>query len=393
MTAQHKNHAISDSLKRTRDAPMEDSTPDLVYLGSRKKRNVAKNEDLSSTNTATTNYTGETVQAIALRSHLTTTNPGDIGIGSGSSDTNTVRGRQNNIPDDTPSKPTLQTLPRELRNLIYEFLAATEERIVLGRRMLGAEKSHSTDDLDDCFKQAVALHPLSMTCRQFREEFQEVHVEASEPRWVLLVNNFDLEQLRVFSHYIQLDEYIIVSGDYDEDFDPRNVPDYDPEISLRLQLDDDALRSASELCQYVYSDRKGAAPESLIDRDFKILSVAEVITTYVPRTTAAAAAPRTNKRKSMTLEEAQKIDTMLKGLRGNVENMPRYDWQGFNGPFGRQLRRVPFSFAYKEQCWFEPFYKAFKSFRDEEIGRRHRWLDRTYSRIMMDGYEDEDEDE
>lgn len=138
MTAQHSKHAISDSLKRTRDAPAEHSTPDLVYLGSRKKRNVAKNEDLSSTNTATTNYTGETVQAIALRFHLTTTNSGDIGIGSGSSDTHTVRGRQNNIPDDTPSKPTLQTLPRQLRNLIYEFLAATEERIVLGRRMLGA---------------------------------------------------------------------------------------------------------------------------------------------------------------------------------------------------------------------------------------------------------------
>ena len=97
---------------------MEDSTPDLVYLGSRKKRNVAKNDDLSSTNTATTNWTGETVQAIALRSHLTTTNPGDIGIGSGSSDTNTVHGRQNNISDDTPSKPTLQTLPRGLRDLI-----------------------------------------------------------------------------------------------------------------------------------------------------------------------------------------------------------------------------------------------------------------------------------
>lgn len=393
MTTKHDKHAVSDSLKRKRDAPVEDSTPDLVYLGSRRKSNIAKNDDLSSTIAATTNTTGEIIQATSLCSHLTTTNSGDTGIGSGSSDSNTVHGRQNNNPDDGPSKPTLQTLPPELRNLIYEFLAATEERIVLGRRMLEAEKSDSTDDLDDCFNQAVALHPLSMTCRQLRDEFQEVHVEASEPRWVLLVNNFDLEQLRVFSHYIQLDEYIIVSSDYDEDFDPRNVPDYDPEISLRFQLDDDALRSASKLCQHVYFENKGAAPASLISSGFKVLSVAEVITEYVPRTTAAAAAlaARTNKRKSMTLEEAQKIDTMFKGLRGKVENMPSYEWQGFDGPFGRQLRGVPFSFAYMEQCWFEPFYEAFKSFRDKEIERRHRWLDRAYSRLMMEGYEDEEE--
>ena len=200
MTTKHNNHAISNSLKRKRDAPVEDFTPDLVYLGSRKKKNIATNDDLSSTNTATTKTTGETVQAMALRSHLTTTNSGSTGIGSGSSDTNTVRGCKSNVPEDTPSKPTLQTLPRELRNLVYECLAVTEERIVLGKRMLEAEKSDSTDDLYDCFYQAVALHPLSMTCRQFQDEFQDVNVDATEPKWILLVNNFDLEQLRVFSH-------------------------------------------------------------------------------------------------------------------------------------------------------------------------------------------------
>lgn len=36
------------------------------------------------------------------------------------------------------------------------------------------------------------------------------------------------------------------------------------------------------------------------------------------------------------------------------------------------------------------FVKACKSFRDEEIGRRHRWLDRAYGRMVMEGYEDED---
>ena len=144
----------------------------------------------------------------------------------------------------------------------------------------------------------------------------------------------------------------------------------------------------------MYFDAKGAAPPILINDNFKILSVAEVTTRYVPRTTAAAAsAARAKKRKSMTLEDAQKIDSMFKSLRGQVKNMPNYEWQGFNGSFGRQLRYVRFSFAYMEQCWFEPFYGAFQSFRNEEIGRRHRWLDRAYSRIIVEGYQEEDVEE
>ena len=72
MTTKHNNHAISDGLKRKRDAPAEDSTPDLVYVGTRKKRNVAKNGDLSSANTATAGTIGEIFQAIVPRSYLKT---------------------------------------------------------------------------------------------------------------------------------------------------------------------------------------------------------------------------------------------------------------------------------------------------------------------------------
>lgn len=72
MTTKHKNHAISDSLKRKRDAPVEDSSADLVFLGSRKKRNSSKNDNLSSANTATAGTIGEIFQAIVPRSHLKT---------------------------------------------------------------------------------------------------------------------------------------------------------------------------------------------------------------------------------------------------------------------------------------------------------------------------------
>lgn len=274
--------------------------------------------------------------------------------------------------------------------MIYEYLAATEDRIVLGRRMVEAVKSDSTEDLDDCFEQATALHPLSMTCHQFRDEFQEVHTEATEPLWILLVNNFDLEQLRIFSEYIAMDESIIASNVYDEEFDPCNFPDYEPDISLRFQMDDRALMSATNFCHNVYFDCKGAAPESLTDyaAEYKILSVAEIVTEYVPRTTTGK-----KKERSLKLEEAQRIETMLRALRGKVEGMPRYEWEGIRGPFGRKLGRVPNSFAYMEQCWFEPFYKAFNLWRDKVIQRNFILLDRAYSRYMEEKYDEENDEE
>lgn len=155
-------------MKRKRGTQGDDATPDLGRGGSRKKRNDSKKGDLSSANT------------------------------------------KNNTSDERPLKSTLQTLPRKLRDMIYDFVAATEERIVLGRRMVEAEKKNNK--YDECFKQAVTLHPLSMTCHQFRDEFQDVHFAAVGPRWILLVNNFDLEQLSAFDMYI-VQEHLAVSHD------------------------------------------------------------------------------------------------------------------------------------------------------------------------------------
>lgn len=85
--------------------------------------------------------------------------------------------------------------------MIYRYLADTEERIILGRRFVEVSEDEEDLSLDECFDEAVALHPLSMTCHQMRDEFQDLHFSYSYPKWVLVVNNFDIQQLALFDAY------------------------------------------------------------------------------------------------------------------------------------------------------------------------------------------------
>ena len=71
---------------------------------------------------------------------------------------------------------------------------------------------------------------------------------------------------------------------------------------------------------------------------------------------------------------------MFKPLRGKIVDMPDYDDQGLHRPFGRKLGKVPKSFTYMEQCWFDPFYKALECMCREERMRRFR----AYGRMMME---------
>lgn len=46
-----------------------------------------------------------------------------------------------------------------------------------------------------------------MTCRQMNREFQHLHISAKESEWVLVINNFDIDQIKVLSDYINDREY------------------------------------------------------------------------------------------------------------------------------------------------------------------------------------------
>jgi hypothetical protein len=351
MANKHGKGAMSDGLKRKRGAMADDATPTLDRGGSRKKRNAAKNAASVSANKAAANTTGDTVQAIVTRSHLTITSLG----------TNATHNDKTGISDDTLSKPTLQTLPRELRDLIYDFVAATEERIVLGRRMTEARnKRYKTETLYESFKGAIALHPLSMTCHQLLGEFQKVHVATSQARWTLVVNNFDLDQIKNFSDFIQSGQYIKVTGgsfhqkkDDCEESWIHQVPSYNFDVSLRFQMDNHGLKSAADLRRYLLR-HAGEAPRSLANPNItkRWFGVADISTQYVPRTSAPV-----DERHSMTLEQAESIQSELYDVRETLfDVLDELEMCG-ERDFGGEV--VADSYGYMQWCWFEPFSDAY----------------------------------
>jgi hypothetical protein len=350
MDSQSGNDVTPDSLKRKRYSLTEDDTPDFEHDRSEKKRNTGTNDKVNRASMDTAGTTDGPVHSAGAHMDLPLTTANSQGAGPKPS---TVPANKTIETVAEVSKPTLQTLPRELRDMIYDYVAADEEHIVLGRRMVEARRANSTWTLDKCFNEAVALHPLSMTCRQFRDEFQGVHFSAPDPRWILVVNNFNLEQLQIFSDWIQSEEYVKVLGHYDS-WDPpgwwdQSEPLYDQNVSLRLQMDESVTLSASDLCEHVYFEQRGDAPSSLADSDAteKWLGIPEISTQYVPRTTAPVA-----NRKSMTLKQAKDIKTMFKAIENTIVEMPTFL------PYldEDKLGEASCSFYYMEWCWFEEFY-------------------------------------
>lgn len=96
--------------------------------------------------------------------------------------------------------------------MIYQHLAATEDCIVLGRRFVEVHIGDEELSLDQCFHTAVALHPLSMTCRQMRDECQDLHFSDPNPQWVLVINNFDIQQITIFNTYHISEEVFFLGG-------------------------------------------------------------------------------------------------------------------------------------------------------------------------------------
>ena len=369
MDAILSNHTTPDSLKRKRDTLAENTKLD----GRDKRRNTEKSDYIDQTNKAAAECTDEPTRAVGtnMSLNITTMSSDDASIDSILSNNITTSDDRTNKTNEAPPKPTLQTLPRELRDMIYEYVAATEERIVLGRRMIEERQKYSTLSLDLCFVAAVALHPLSMTCRQFLNEFQQVHFSAPNAPWILLVNNFELAQVQVFSDYIQedLQEFILVTG-YDDavvETGTYKVPIYNRSVTLRFQMDDKAPYSASELCKEIYFEKRGNEPmcwdhwySSIGPSIGPSIGIADIVTQYVPRTTAPVA-----RRQSMTVEQGTDIESMFGTLYerilrlpdflvniGSVSLMDGYDYGEPSSPYPHMQAR-----------WFDQFSHAVKLMR------------------------------
>ena len=122
---------------------------------------------------------------------------------------------------------------------------------------------------------------------------------------------------------------------------------------MRLQTDKYAYKSADNLRRHILKN-EGEAPQSLSNAEAsrRWLGVAEIVTQYVPRTSAPA-----NESKGMSLEQARRINYLFDGIHEAL--FERLDAMEMCGEREFGAEEVVDSFGYMEWCWFEPFYKAY----------------------------------
>lgn len=100
-----------------------------------------------------------------------------------------------------PAEPTLQGIPGELRNKIFELATANEEkRTIIGWEFVKAhaEAGYDKSTLRQQFESAAVAHPLSMTCRKLHHDFAVRDTSSTALTYELVVSNFDLDQIDLF---------------------------------------------------------------------------------------------------------------------------------------------------------------------------------------------------
>lgn len=151
-----------------------------------------------------------------------------------------------------PAEPTLQGIPPELRNKIYEHVNATDDsrkRTVLGWKLVkahaNAKKNGST--LREQMESSTTANPLSLTCRLLYNEYSTFVPTIAAPAYNLIVNNFDFEQIELFLEAI--DEYIGIKNAF-----------------IRFQIDCNIVQSANALLDELEARRIG--PLRCLERDY-----------------------------------------------------------------------------------------------------------------------------
>jgi hypothetical protein len=158
-----------------------------------------------------------------------------------------------------PSSPTLQGIPRELRDKIYHEVAAIDRTISVRGLLKSYRQGKHNGDLWKQFQSFVAGHPLSMTCRQMRTELDPIFANTAGATYHFVVDNFDLEQLALYNRFVCT--YCFRPRISDTNFPPLLYK----EVGLRLKLDCNVFESTHIFCNVLASQRHCYAftPESL----------------------------------------------------------------------------------------------------------------------------------
>jgi hypothetical protein len=227
--------------------------------------------------------------------------------------------------------PTFRGLPSELRNQIYGLVAAstTEKRTILGHKLAQAAKAFDHDgDVREQALAAAVQHPLSMTCRQIRAEFQsgfhDVYTRSQSQRVDLVINNFDIEQMKVFEelrHAKRTQYHSLAKSPRQLRRDTELAWLSKVTIKPRFQIDQDVVASATALQNVIKSGKSRRQSYHIVNdrNDFVVLGDYAVIFRYRDLWTSVV-----NEAKTMTIVQAKKALKLLENsrTRGNrLESM------------------------------------------------------------------------
>lgn len=278
----------------------------------------------------------------------------------------TTPSRTNN---SLPPQASLLGLPQELKDQIYGYLTEDENRIILGWRFVAAYKRHHPMlSYEECLNSAIALHPLSMTCKEMLNDFQPVFLRATKSRWTFSVNNFDLKQLHYFTEHVNAGLSLYPSvGWYVEWYvataagKPQPPSDH-VQCTLRFQMDNNAVASVDKMCDFILSSDPDDR-DAMDAFDWVHWADVEVATLYSSRTGASAKHVR-----SMTNGQAKRIEFTLRDLEHMflapaAFSSDRNDWIACD-------RELAGGFLILEYYWFKKLWEAIKDMHvGEEVTR------------------------
>lgn len=190
-------------------------------------------------------------------------------------------------------------------------------------------------------------------------EFQPALLRATKARWTFSVNNFDLEQLRVFSDYVNPGTSVkLTDGAGAAQLNPRiySVLDCNAELRLRFQMDNNAVSSFARLRDMHFTDSLGS---------FRCLKSArtEVAIRCHPRTSASA-----NHIQGMTKEEAKRIrfsfgevdHEFARALGSWSDSFSENFWRGYCDlmrPWAETFARTVADTWAGEEGWYNHHYR------------------------------------
>lgn len=108
-----------------------------------------------------------------------------------------------------PLRASLEGIPPELRNKIYNKVAADLDEVsIIGRKLRPLRANCPEKEAEGRMWHAIAKHPLAQTSRTLRKEFNPIHryhvMVKGVPKYILELENYDLDRMERLADLVVL---------------------------------------------------------------------------------------------------------------------------------------------------------------------------------------------